>query len=169
MLDRARTDTQDPAIQYRQLAIEDINFPAHAFDVVISSLALHYVRDFPAVCRNVAACLGTGGDFVFSVEHPIYTADAAQDWCYGTTGERLHWIMDHYQEEGRRDTHFVGEEVVKYHRTVATYINGLLGAGFLIRQIQESQATAGMANGDSPHALDESRRPMFLLVAACTR
>lgn len=165
MLGRARAETQDPAIQYRHLAIEDIDFPANTFDIVISSLALHYVPDFSEVCRNVALCLGPGGDFVFSVEHPIFTADAAQDWCYGTTGDRRHWIVDHYQDEGRRDTHFLREDVVKYHRTVATYVNGLLGAGFRIRQIQESKATAGMVNGD-PHTLDESRRPMFLLVAA---
>lgn len=165
MLERARADTQDPAIQYCQLAIESIDFPENTFDVVISSLALHYVQDFSQVCHNVARCLSPDGDFVFSVEHPIFTADVSQDWCYGSAGERRHWVVDHYHEEGRRDTQFLGEEVVKYHRTVATYMNDLIASGFHIRDVQESKSTIAMFDA-APQVHDESRRPMFLLVAA---
>ena len=46
MIARARESTNDSAIEYRQLAIEDIDFPAGEFDVVLSSLALHYVERF---------------------------------------------------------------------------------------------------------------------------
>ena len=51
-----------------------------SFDLVFSSLALHYVRDFAGVCRNVARMLVPGGSFVFSVEHPVFTARAEQEW-----------------------------------------------------------------------------------------
>ncbi|MGE5609676.1 MAG: class I SAM-dependent methyltransferase, partial [Bacillota bacterium] len=53
MLARAQAATDDPAIEYRRCAIEDIDFPAEQFDLVISSLALHYVERFDLVCRNV--------------------------------------------------------------------------------------------------------------------
>jgi cyclopropane fatty-acyl-phospholipid synthase-like methyltransferase len=43
MLARARENTNDAAIEHRRLAIEDIDFAAGTFDVVISSLAFHYV------------------------------------------------------------------------------------------------------------------------------
>src|SRR5215472_1510335 len=82
MLARARESTHDSAIAYRQLAIEDIDFPAEAFDVVLSSLALHYIERFDIVCRKVQHCLVAGGPFVLSVEHPVFTAIAAQDWYY---------------------------------------------------------------------------------------
>ncbi|GGG13340.1 hypothetical protein GCM10010912_67230 [Paenibacillus albidus] len=45
MLERARAMTVDPNIEYQCLAIEDIDFDNGAFDVVISSLALHYIED----------------------------------------------------------------------------------------------------------------------------
>jgi 2-polyprenyl-3-methyl-5-hydroxy-6-metoxy-1,4-benzoquinol methylase len=60
MLTRARSSTNDPAIEYRRQAIEDIDFAAGEFDVVLSSLALHYVERFDLVCRNVQHCLGAG-------------------------------------------------------------------------------------------------------------
>jgi SAM-dependent methyltransferase len=165
MIKRARESTDDPAIEYLRLAIEDIDFPAGNFDVVLSSLALHYVERFDIVCRKIHNCIVTSGKFVFSVEHPIFTALAAQDWYYGQHGERLHWPVDHYQEEGPRQARFLKHDVLKYHRTIATYVNTLLDAGFNITRLSEPVPTQEMLDKD-PEMQDETRRPMFLLIAA---
>lgn len=168
MLERARAYTSDPAIEYRRVAIEDVDFPADSFDVALSSLALHYVERFDHVCRQAQRCLAPGGSFVFSVEHPIFTALAAQDWYYGSHGERLHWPVDHYLEEGQRQAQFLGHEVIKYHRTVATYINALLDANFTLTRLVEPQPQPEQMV-KHPDWADEMRRPMFLLVAADKR
>ncbi len=165
MITRARENTHDSAIEYRQLAIEDIDLPAEAFDVVISSLALHYVEHFDIVCRKVHHCLVSEGSFVLSVEHPIFTALAAQNWYYGRHDERLHWPVDHYQDEGLRQARFLGHDVAKYHRTIATYLNALINADFTISKLSEPQPTQEMLD-KHPEMLDETRRPMFLLIAA---
>jgi SAM-dependent methyltransferase len=165
MLERARESTHDAAIEYRRLAIEDIDFAAGEFDVVLSSLALHYIERFDLVCQKVHHCLVPGGSFVFSVEHPIFTALAAQDWYYGPHGERLHWPVDHYQDEGPRQARFLGHDVLKYHRTVATYLNALITFGFTITRLSEPQPIQEMLE-KHPEMQDESRRPMFLLIAA---
>ncbi len=165
MLARARASTNDAAIEYRRLAIEDIDFSAGAFDVVLSSLALHYVEHFDLVCRKVHYGLVPGGTFVLSVEHPVFTARASQDWYYGQHGERLHWPLDHYQEEGPRQARFLDHEVVKYHRTVATYVNTLLDSGFTLTKLSEPHPTQELLD-THPAWQDETRRPMFLLIAA---
>jgi len=165
MIARARESTNDSAIEYRQLAIEDIDFSAGTFDVVLSSLALHYVERFDLVCGKVHHCLTPEGIFVFSVEHPVFTAQASQDWYYGQHGERLHWPVDHYQDEGPRQARFLGHEVVKYHHTAATYLNALIDAGFTIARLSEPQPTQEMLD-KHPGMRDETRRPMFLLIAA---
>jgi len=165
MIARARESTSDSAIEYRQLAIEDISFPPEEFDVVVSSLALHYVEHFDIVCRKVHHCLVSEGNFVLSVEHPVFTALAAQDWYYGQHGERLHWPLDQYQDEGPRQARFLGHDVVKYHRTVATYLNTLIDADFTITTLSEPQPTLEMLD-KHPDMRDETRRPMFLLIAA---
>ena len=168
MLARARESTHDPAIEYRQMAIEDIDFAEETFDIVLSSLALHYVERFDLVCQKVQHCLTPGGTFVLSVEHPIFTALAAQDWYYGQNGERLHWPVDHYQEEGQRQARFLGHDVAKYHRTVATYLNTLLDASFTPTRLAEPQPTPELL-AKYPEWRDETRRPMFLLIAALKR
>jgi SAM-dependent methyltransferase len=165
MLDRARAMTDDAAIKYRRLAIEDSDFRAEEFDVVISSLALHYVASFDSVCRKVHHCLAPGGTFVFSVEHPIFTALAAQDWYYGPHGEKLHWPVDEYHREGPRMANFLDHDVIKYHRTVATYINTLIESGFKLKELSELQPTEDFL-AKHPEWHDEMRRPMFLLIAA---
>jgi SAM-dependent methyltransferase len=165
MLERARANTEDSAIEYRCCAIEDLDFRPHEFDVVISSLALHYVRSFDSVCRNVVRWLSAGGAFVFSVEHPVFTAIAAQQWCVGQTGEKLHWPVDLYHEEGARRTNWMSENVIKYHRTIETYVNTVIGAGLHVTSLLEPGPTAKMLRM-RPEWKDECRRPMFFLISA---
>ena len=76
-----------------------------------------------------------GGTLIYTVEHPIFTAQGPQDWCYGPDGEILHFPVDHYFEEGERDAVFLGEHVVKYHRTLTTYLDGLARHGFCLKRV----------------------------------
>lgn len=165
MLKRAREMTDDSRIEYRHMAIEDIEFAPEQFDVVISSLALHYIEHVDQVFAKIYACLVEGGTLVYSVEHPIFTARAAQDWHYGPQGEIMHWPVDDYQQEGKRVANFLNQDVVKYHRTLATHVNELIQAGFVIQQVAESKPSPEMMD-QIPGMRDENRRPMFLMIAA---
>lgn len=165
MLQQAREYSNDSAITYMQMPIEDIEFAPSQFDVVISSLAFHYIESFEDICEKVHACLKPGGSFIFSVEHPIFTSRDEQDWYVDDQGNRLHWPVDHYQSEGTRITNFLAEGVIKYHRTVSTYINDVIQSGFTIKAVQEPKPSDEMFNHD-PMMKDENRRPMFIIISA---
>lgn len=165
MLERARGMTNDPHIEYQCLALEDIDFAEGEFDVVISSLVLHYIESFDLICRKVYHCLVSGGAFVFSVEHPMFTALAAQDWYYSSQGQKLHWPVDNYHNEGLRQARFLENDVIKYHRTIATHINTVIESGFRISKLSEVEPTQAMLD-KNPAWREELRRPMFLLIAA---
>jgi SAM-dependent methyltransferase len=164
MLETARERNPGPSIEYRQAAMEDLRFPDGSFDVVLSSLAFHYVEEFGALVRNIGRWLAPGGRFVFSVEHPVFTAYGSQDWYYGPDGEILHFPVDNYYLEGPREAVFLGERVVKYHRTLTTYLDALLQNGFQILRVVEPPPPENML--DLPGMRDELRRPMMLLVSA---
>ena len=164
MLATAQAKNGAPQITYRRSAMEDLAFPDGSFDVILSSLALHYVRDFVPLVERIVRWLTPGGHFIFSVEHPVFTAFGSQDWYYGPEGEILHFPVDNYYYEGKRDAVFLGEHVVKYHRTLTTYLNTLLEQGLVLRHVVEPQPPENML--DLPGMQDEMRRPMMLLVSA---
>lgn len=165
MIEQARQLSKDYNITYIQSSIEGIEFDAESFDTIISSLAIHYVEDFQAVSDKAYSLMRKGGSFIFSVEHPIFTSHGSQDWYYHQEGEILHWPLDHYHDEGLRNTTFLGESVIKYHRTLTTYINALIQSGFTIESIEESHFSEEMLKY-TPEFTNENRRPMFLLILA---
>lgn len=164
MLEIARQKNAAPQIAYCCGAMEDLAFSPASFDVVLSSLAFHYVRDFDALAQKIAAWLAPGGTFVFSVEHPTFTAYGSQDWYYDENGNILHFPVDRYFYEGQRDAVFLGEHVIKYHRTLTSYVGALLQNGFSLTDLKEPMPPAEMM--DLPGMLDEMRRPMMLLLRA---
>ena len=164
MLEEARRLTDDAAIGFRRCAIEDFSIQGEAFDLVVSSLALHYVADYPAVVGRVFEALKPGGLFVFSVEHPICTAHPV-GWVRDTDGTRLHWPVDGYRNEGRRDTRWFIDGVVKYHRTIETYVGALIAHGFRIEGLFEPEPTAESL-ARRPDLDAERRRPPFLILSA---
>ena len=155
-------------IEYMHRSIEDVRFARDSFDVVISSLALHYVELFEAVLEHIAAWLVVDGDLVFSVEHPIFTSQGSQDWCYDSKGNIRHFPVDNYFHEGTRETTFLGEGVVKYHRTLTTYLNRLIQSGFEVTGVVEPQPDETMLRIDADMR-NELRRPMMLIVSAKKR
>lgn len=165
MLTVAKGKTILPNVEYQCIAMEEMEFAPNIFDVVISSLAFHYTPDFEKICKKVARFLSLNGDFVFSVEHPVFTAYGNQDWSYDENNQRIHWPVDHYFLEGKRTAVFLGEEVVKYHKTLTTYLNTLLKTGFSITGIVEPQPASHLLDS-VPEMGDELRRPMMLLVSA---
>lgn len=164
MLAVAREKTQFDTVRYACAAMEDLDYPVASFDVVVSSLAFHYIEDFGAVAEKIYHWLTPGGQFIFSCEHPVFTAHGTQDWYYGAHGEILHFPVDNYYYKGRREATFLGEQVVKYHKTLTTYLDSLLRSGFTLRRIVEPQPPQNML--DLPGMRDEMRRPMMLLVSA---
>lgn len=164
MLQTARNKNHHEKIEYRLSPMEDLTFPEESFDVVISSLAFHYVKDFEPLMEQVSKWLSPGGMLIFSVEHPVFTSAGTQDWYYDEEGNILHFPVDRYYYEGERNAIFLGESVIKYHRTLTTYVNTLLKNGLRLQHLTEPKPPEDML--DIPGMADEMRRPMMLIVSA---
>lgn len=164
MLAVARQKNNFENVTYLHDSIDTVDFETESFDIVLSSLAIHYIEDFTKLAKNIAKWLTPGGQLIFSVEHPIFTAEGTQDWTYDHTGVIAHFPVDNYFYEGKRTAHFLGTDVTKYHRTLTTYLDDLLTNGFRLERIVEPMPPENMF--DIPGMKDEMRRPMMLIVKA---
>ena len=164
MLARAQAETHNPAVTYRRGDIESLELPDASFDLVYSSLVLHYIEDIDKLFATLHRLLAPGGRLVFSVEHPIYMAPSHPDWQTDAHGVKI-WPLNDYLVEGRRVTDWITSGVVKYHRTIATYVNSLLAHGFTLLRLDEWTPTAEQI-AERPELVEELQRPPFLLVAA---
>jgi SAM-dependent methyltransferase len=166
MLALARTKWAHPRVTYHHGAVEEVEFPAARFDLVVSSLVLHYVDDYSRLVRRISGWLAAGGVLVYSTEHPIYTARLPGDgWVLDDAGRRTRWALDRYADEGAREETWFVPGVRKVHRMLATLVNGLVDAGLVVERVIEPIPSEQWLH-DHPLARDERRRPVFLLVRA---
>lgn len=164
MLERARRETGDTGVTYERADLERYAPPAGLFDLAYSSLAFHYVENLAGLFKRLHGALKPGGALVCSVEHPFMTAPARQEWLVDADG-RASWPVNGYHDEGRRVSNWLAEGVVKRHRTIATYLDLLLDAGFrLDRLVEWAPSPEQVAN--EPSWAQERERPFFLLLAA---
>lgn len=143
--------------------IETWDYPSRQFDLVTSRLALHYIAAIEQVFANVYQALTEGGRFVFSVEHPVITSC---DRGWQAKGPRQDWIVDDYFKTGPRQTHWMGGEVIKYHRTVEDYFVALQSAGFRIDALRESRPQRARFREEATYER-RMRIPLMLFFSAC--
>lgn len=165
MINEAKTKNGIAGIEYICIPIEDYAFELESFDIVISSLAFHYLESFSFICNKVYQCLARKGVFIFSVEHPIFTSGVDQEWSLDKNGNRLNWPIDNYFIEGAVTTSFLGEKVIKYHKTLTTYVENLIRVGFEITGLSEPEPDEEILSL-IPESIDEKRRPMFLIISS---
>jgi ubiquinone/menaquinone biosynthesis C-methylase UbiE len=154
-------------VSYLKSAMEDVRFPSESCDLVISSLAFHYVKDLPGLLRNIYTWLKPSGTLLFSMEHPIATCSQGihHGWIKDSADKKLYWPLDCYQQEGVRESHWFVKGVIKYHNTISTILNSLIDCGFVIQAVKEPAAS----EEDEkiwPDLKEARRRPPFLIVKA---
>lgn len=164
MLARAEAETPHPTVAYRRADLEDVELGVDEVDVAYSSLALHYLVDLPRLVTVVHRALVPGGAFVFSVEHPIFTAPSSPDFLVDAS-EQVVWSLDRYLDEGPRTTDWLADGVVKQHRTIATYVSLLHRSGFTLSALDE-WGPSDQQIAEVPEWRHERDRPPFLLVSA---
>lgn len=164
MLKRAEELKSDPNISYQPGTMESFAFSEESFDIILSSLAIHYVADYAGLIDKCYRILSPGGRLVMTVEHPVFTSQGSQDWRYDSAGEIEHFPVDNYFYEGRRETTFLGETVTKYHRTLTSYLMVLIERGFRLQGVVEPMPPPDWL--DKPGMADEMRRPMMLIIIA---
>lgn len=162
-----RTGAADPGrndIAYARQDLDQLDLAPGSYDLASNSLTMHYLVDLDRFLATVHGALVPGGRFVFSAEHPLFTAPSHPGFVTSPHGRSV-WPVDRYLDEGPRTTDWLAPGVVKQHRTIGTYVTGLLTAGFTLTDLVEWGPDAEQIAAEPTWSVERDRPP-FLLVAA---
>ncbi|SHG03841.1 class I SAM-dependent methyltransferase [Pedobacter caeni] len=161
MLDELKRRIPADRVELVCSAVEDYAIRENHFDLILSSMTLHYVEDLPGLFDRIYKGLKTGGQFIFSIEHPVCTA-LMKGWIT-TEGTKV-WPVAGYANEGIRHQNWFLEGVVKYHRKLSTIVRDLMAVGFQIDHMEEPVPTAAVLSG-RPDLEQHLDRPPILIIS----
>jgi len=160
MVEMARRRVGDRA----EVMQADLNEPLSmidngSMDLVLSSLVLHYLKDWDAAMAEFSRILRPGGHLVFSVHHPfadflIYERDD-------------YFLTELVEDEWNTDRGKV--KVRFFRRSLSDMIAPLLGHGFVIERLLEPMPTEQF-RAEAPKAYEQlTKQPRFLFIRARKR
>jgi SAM-dependent methyltransferase len=152
-------------------------FVSRSFDAVTAFMSLMDVADPERTLREVARVLRPGGLLQFSVVHPL-SSTPVRHWVHNEAGQRHALAVGDYFYEGPiRETWTFGAappeirdsvrffEITYTRRTVAGWLNAVLGAGLAVTAIGEPHADEVTAQAH-PEVSDTRIAPYFLIIQA---
>jgi ubiquinone/menaquinone biosynthesis C-methylase UbiE len=127
------------------------------FDLVVSSLALDYVRDWAVPLSEFRRVLKPGGRLVFSIQHPL--------------GSYLWFKPDNafgvqYCEATWRGFSEEPVMVPDYYRSFEEVINPILAAGFSLMGLHETRPAPELEAIDPEKYRENSTIPTFMVIDA---
>ncbi|MCH4191457.1 MAG: class I SAM-dependent methyltransferase [Butyrivibrio sp.] len=167
MLEIAQKENADSKITYIHMPMEDISTLNDHYDIIVSSLAFHYIEAFKPLIVDIYRLLTEGGVLVFSQEHPFSTCyrNGFERWTKDENGKKLYLNLCEYGIERENESKWFVDNVKKYHRTFSTIVNTLADAGFSIEKMVEPTPDETILS-QYPGYRDLFHKPDFLLIRA---
>lgn len=165
-------------ITYQVASASDLPFPASCFDFATAFMSLMDMPDQATVLDEVHRVLRINGFLQFSILHPCFVpprrrtirnaegeavAVEIADYFEAAKGDVEEWTFSDLPADERTQT--VPFRVPRYHRTLSSWLNLVVGAGFRIEQLGEPMADAETARAH-PTVADTRVAPVFLHVRA---
>jgi SAM-dependent methyltransferase len=134
---------------------QPLPFADGSFDMVLSSLTLHYLEDWQPTLREFARVLRAGGRLLISTHHPFLTLDAVASYHDVAPIEEM-WSG-------------FGDDPVPvrfYHRPFARMVDDLATTGFRLTALREPQPSVEAEARDPALAQQLRTRPQFVILDA---
>ena len=123
---------------------EPLTLQKESFDLVFSSLTLHYVRDWEPVLQELRRVTRPGGALVFSTHHPCRGLHDGLGVDYFSTG----LVVDEWTSEGGAPVH-----VRYWRRPLQSIVSAVVETGWRLVRVVEPR-------------IAEAVDPWFLIVRA---
>lgn len=158
---RAARELPHERIRYDLADVQNLSFlEDDSFDLAVSYLNQCDLPDFTANTREVHRVLRHGGRFVIVNLHPMRSPVGG--WQKDEQGRKQHVMLDRYFDEGPRQWQMMGVWFTNFHRSLQTYLDSYLSAGFALERLVEPTVSLEML-AQYPELEDELRVPNFII------
>jgi len=134
LIDIARKE--NPKIEFHIGDAKKTQFKKTSFDIVSSSLMIHYFNNLDPLFKEISRILKNNGTLVFSFHHP--TSEVTDK--VKMNGKNVSILNPYFHSNKYKWTMMKEMELISYHHTFETISKSLKKSGFLIEQIIEPKA-----------------------------
>lgn len=139
----------------------DLNEPLHfiedkTVDIVLSSLALHYIKNWEVPMAEFRRILKPSGTLVFSIHHPFMDFTVFKKENY--------YVTEIINDEWETDTGKV--KIQFYRRPLSKIISSVIDAGFAIEKLVEPMPTEKFKELQPQIYERLTKKPHFLFIRA---
>jgi ubiquinone/menaquinone biosynthesis C-methylase UbiE len=162
-----------PNIEFHVMDMEQLEFPDDSFDLVYSSLVMHYIPSWEKVLAESRRVLKSGGRLLFSTHHPtmwgaqIYRDDDVKSKLLGSeTSQKNNLVKiygDYFTERWIDDVWFGDFQVRFYHRPLESLLRDILSSDFRLVGMYEPQAITELMAVDKMSYEKHQRVPTFVI------
>jgi len=177
----AQTEQQDPrGIRYVVASAQELPFSSGRFDFATAVMSLMDLPDHAQALKEIHRVLRAGAFLQFSIMHPCFSppyrrllrtlegkayAVEVGQYFERTDGRIDRWLFSAAPTEAKKG--LKPFESPMFHRTLAEWLNAVIGAGFTLEQITEPRADEETAR--RVPAVDDTRVVAYFLHIRCRR
>ncbi|MEM8704984.1 MAG: class I SAM-dependent methyltransferase [Actinomycetota bacterium] len=154
---------------YAQSGSEALPIADESVDAVVVCLVFEHVDELEASLAEIARVLRPGGRFAFFLNHPLLqTPDSGMIVDHMIEPPETYWRIGPYLREAVTVEEVQKDVFVRFvHRPLSRYVNGLVGAGLVLREMREPAPPPGFIAkaGEYEHDVVRTTPRLLALVA----
>lgn len=162
-----------PDMQFEVMDLEHLIYADDSFDLVYSSMTMHYLEDWSVGLREVWRVLKKDGQFLFSTNHPVSHTTAIE-----RDAERTRYVLGYekikkdrairtfgdYFDTGMQETTWPGNFTIHfYNKPISEMVREITASNFSICAIQEPKPVEAVKSVDAGFYKTYSKIPLVIL------
>lgn len=135
-----------------------------SFDLVLSSMVLHYIPSIESAVSQFSRLLADGGEVVICVQHPMYQYHYRAQALAGKHSSVFPHTVSYFEHAPLTQVTLFGKmEVPTFNRTIEDYVTTFTRHGFVLTGLREPQFSEALLDA-MPRYRDVREVPRVILM-----